>query len=61
MLNWLSICFIVSRVTPTVIKIEIPLNPKGTSQIAEAIVGNTATDAKNIDPGKVILFIICDK
>ena len=61
MLNWLSICFIVSRATPTVIKIEIPLKPKGISQIAEAIDGNTATDAKNIEPGKVILFIICDK
>ena len=54
MLNWLSTCFIVSKATPTVIKIEIPLNPRGISQIADAIDGRTATDAKNTEPGKVI-------
>ena len=54
MLNWLSTCFIVSKATPTVIKIEIPLNPKGMSHIADAIEGNTATEARNIDPGRVI-------
>lgn len=61
MLNWLSICFIVSKATPTVIKIEIPLKPRGISHIAEAIEGRTATEARKTEPGKVILLIICDK
>ena len=43
------------------IKIEIPLKPSGISQIAEAIDGNTATEAKNIEPGKVMRLRMCDK
>ena len=61
MLSWLSTCFIVSRATPTVINIDIPLNPSGMSQIAEAIDGRTATEAKKIEPGNVILLKICDR
>ena len=51
----------VSKATPTVIKIEIPLNPSGISHIADAIDGRTATDARKTEPGKVILLIICDR
>jgi hypothetical protein len=41
--------------------IDIPLKPKGISQIADAIDGKTATDARKTDPGRVILLIMCDK
>ena len=51
----------VSKATPTVIRIEIPLNPRGMSHITDAIEGRTATDAKNTDPGRVILLIICQR
>ena len=47
----------VSNATPTVIRIEIPLNPRGISHITDAIEGRTATEAKNTDPGRVILLI----
>ena len=33
MVNWLSICFIVSIATPTTIRIETPENPMGIPQM----------------------------
>ena len=54
-MSWLSICFIVSSATPTVMRSDVP--PKGNwlmSQNANTSNGVTAMTARNYDPGSVM-------
>ena len=54
-MSWLSICFIVSRATPTAMSSVVPA--KGNRvipQTAKAIDGSRATKARNSEPGSVM-------
>ena len=54
-MSWLSICFIVSRATPTAMRIEVPTNGKfRTSAVASKIEGSRAMNAMNSAPGSVM-------
>ena len=41
--------------------IDIPPNPSGMSQIADAIEGRTATDASKTEPGRLIRLTRCER
>ena len=54
-MSWLSICFIVSRATPTAMRIDVPPNANAcTSAKASSSDGSRAMAAMNSAPGSVM-------
>src|SRR5688500_20083158 len=57
MVSWDSICFMVSRATPTTMRIEVPPNGNvcgSSSHTANTMEGTRAIVARNIEHGRVI-------
>ena len=56
-MSWLSICFMVSSATPTVISSAVPPNGNcAMSHTANTMSGVSAIAARNSEPGRVMRF-----